>query len=290
MTYDKYTCKVGHPGLRRDFIGSSDASAIMGVSPWDTPLSLWETKLGLRPAKDLSYAMSRGIQLEQEARNKMQEITGMEFQPKRIFHEENLFMMANLDGISELGQYSVEIKCPGAADHASAIAGIVPEKYYPQLQHQMIVSGHKIMYYMSYTPNDPIVLTVNANPDYQEKLIEMEQEFFRCLRSFIEPGKTEKDYIKRHGVSWRDAAQKYIHLKQMQNQIDEQVKDARNMLLLLSEGNSSAGYGVKVIKSSRKGNVQYQKIPDLKNVDLDYYRSEPTEHWKILIDGETDGA
>src|SRR6185295_476253 len=150
MTYDKHTCEVGHPALRREFIGSSDASAIMGVSPWDTPLTLWETKVGLRPAKDLSFAMARGIELEQEARNYISEKTGIEFHPTRIFSQEYPWMMANLDGISVCEQYSVEIKCPGAADHACAIAGVVPEKYLPQLIHQMIVTGHKIMYYLSY--------------------------------------------------------------------------------------------------------------------------------------------
>ncbi len=286
MTYDKYTCEVGHPGLRREFIGSSDASAIMGVSPWDTALSLWETKLGLRMPKNLSFAMARGIELEQAARDKMQELTGMEFKPKRIFSQEYPYMMANLDGISEFDQYSVEIKCPGSADHASAIAGVVPTKYYPQLQHQMIVSGHKIMYYMSYTPNDPIVLKVEADEDYQRDLIEKEREFFNCLRNFKEPEKIDRDYSKRSDTCWRDAAQKYIGLSSMKKQLDEQVEEARNALLLLAGDQSSEGCGVKVIKSSRKGNVQYAKIPDLQNVDLEYYRSPPTETWRILTNGD----
>ncbi len=165
MTYDKYTCEVGHPALRREFVGSSDASAIMGVSPWDTPLTLWETKLGLRPAKDLSYAMARGIELESEARAYISEKTGIKFAPARIFSDEYPFMMANLDGLSECGQYSVELKCPGLLDHAKAIAGVVPEKYFPQLQHQMIVSGHKIMYYLSYMPGDPIIVKVEYFPE-----------------------------------------------------------------------------------------------------------------------------
>lgn len=286
MTYDKYTCEVGHPGLRREFIGSSDASAIMGVSPWDTPLTLWETKLGLRMPKNLSHAMARGIELEQAARDKMHELTGMEFKPKRIFIEKYPYMMANLDGISSCGNYSVEIKCPGAADHASAIAGVVPTKYYPQLQHQMIVSGHKIMYYMSYTPTDPIVLKVEADSDYQEKLMIKEDEFYKCLKEFKEPEKTDRDYAKRNDTCWRDAAQKYIGLSTMKKQLDEQVEEAKSALLLLAGDQSSEGCGVKVLKSSRKGNIQYAKIPDLQHVDLDYYRSPPTEQWRILIDGD----
>ena len=36
------------PETRRNFIGGSDAPAIMGVSPWDTPYTCWEKKVGLR--------------------------------------------------------------------------------------------------------------------------------------------------------------------------------------------------------------------------------------------------
>lgn len=286
MTYDKYSCEVSNPGLRRDFIGSSDASAITGVSPWDTPLTLWETKVGLRMPKNLTCMMSRGIELEQEAREKMTELTGIEFSPKRIFSEQHPFMMASLDGLSPCGNYSVEIKCPGESDHASAIAGVVPTKYYPQLQHQMLVTGHKIMYYMSYTPHDPIVLKVAADPDYQAQLIEKEKEFYECIKDFREPEKTDRDYNKRNDTCWRDAAQKYIALSSMKKQLDEQVEEARQALLFLAGDQSTEGCGVKVLKTSRKGAIQYQKIPDLKNIDLDYYRSPPIESWRILTTGE----
>ncbi len=289
MTYDKYTCEVGHPALRREFIGSSDAAAIMGVSPWDTPLSLWETKLGLRPPKDLSFAMERGIQLEQEAREYISLKTGISFKPIRMFKDPIFschFMMANLDGLSECGKYSVEIKCPGIADHSKAISGIVPEKYMPQLQHQMIVTGHKMMYYLSYMPDDPVILKVEADEEYQKTLIEKEKEFFKCLEDFREPEKTEKDYTKRNDVAWREAAHRYCALKQMSEEINGQVEDARRSLLSLTNGRSTEGCGVKVIKSSRKGSVQYSKIPNLQDVDLDNYRSEPVEQWKILTTGD----
>lgn len=286
MTYDKYTCEVGHPALRREFIGSSDASAIMGVSPWDTPLTLWETKLGLRPSKDLSYAMSRGIDLEQAARDKMQQLTGLEFKPKRLFSEKFNYMMANLDGISKCGNYSVEIKCPGASDHACAIAGVVPTKYYPQLQHQMIVSGHKIMYYMSYTLNDPVVIKVESDLGYQEDLIKKEYEFYMNLQEFKEPKKIDRDHNKRNDPAWRDAAHKYRCLCTMKKSLDDQIEDARNTLLSLCEDRSTEGCGLKVIKSSRKGNIQYSKIPEIQYVDLENYRLSPIESWKIYIDGD----
>lgn len=286
MTYDKHTCEVSHPALRREFIGSSDASAIMGVSPWDTPLTLWETKLGLRPAKDLSYAMARGIELEHQARQYINEKTGINFIPRRIFTEAYPWMMANLDGMSDCGKYSVEIKCPGIKDHSIAIAGLIPEKYMPQLQHQMIVTGHKMMYYLSYIPDNQIIIKVESDPEYQKQLIEKEKEFHQCLCDFTEPQKTDRDYVKRNDVAWRESALKYMNLKQMIGELENQLEDSRKSLLEMAGDKSTEGCGVKVIKSSRKGAIQYSKIPDIQNVDLDYYRSPPTEQWKILINGD----
>ncbi len=117
-------------------------------------------------------------------------------------------------------------------------------------------------------------------------MIEAEKEFYKNLQDFTEPAKTDKDYIKRNDVAWRDASLKYIGLLSMYKQLEEQLSEARETLLTLAEDSSCVGCGVKVIKSSRKGNVQYSKIPELQHVDLDYYRSPPIEQWKILTTGE----
>jgi predicted phage-related endonuclease len=36
------------PDNRGDFLGGSDAPAVLGLSPWDTPVSLWQKKLDAR--------------------------------------------------------------------------------------------------------------------------------------------------------------------------------------------------------------------------------------------------
>jgi len=286
MIYNKYTCEVSHPQLRREFIGSSDASAIMGVSPWDTPLTLWETKLGLKPPKDINYSMARGIELEQAARDHIFSVTGIKFFPKRVFSNEYPWMMANLDGMSESYSESLEIKCPGDKDHLTALSGKVPEKYFFQMQHQMIVTGHTQMYYLSYNEINPVILVIPFCPIYQKQLILNEEKFYKCLEDFIEPEKTERDYIKRNDVAWREAALRYQTTHEYHKQIERELEDARKALIEMAESQSSTGCGVKVVKSMRKGNVQYSKIPEIQHIDLDYYRSMPTLQWRIITNGE----
>lgn len=286
MTYDKYTCPVSHPGLRRDYIGSSDASAIMGESPWDTALTVWETKLGLRPCKELSYVMSEGVRKEPIARDWVKSKTNITFIPKRVFNDDYPFAMASLDGLSDCGNIALEIKCPGARDHETALNGEVPKKYYAQLQHQMLVTGHKEMYYASYTDASQKLLIVQRDDEYQEKLIQAEKEFYKKLKEFIEPTHTDKDFTCRNDFTWAETCQMYKTYDKIKKDAEHHLEQYREKLLQLCDGKSSRGAGITVAKSSRKGNINYKNIPDLKEVDLEKYRAPASESWRITIQGE----
>lgn len=49
---------------RRLGIGGSDVPAILGISPWKTPLQVWASKLGLADDDETSYTMRRGSHME----------------------------------------------------------------------------------------------------------------------------------------------------------------------------------------------------------------------------------
>ena len=145
---------------RKNYIGASDAAAIMGVSPWTSIYQLWEDKLGLAPDRPDNYAMKRGRELEPVAREAYTLFTGNVVAPKQVFHAEIRFMMANFDGLSQDLSVAVEIKCPGEKDHGLAKEGLVPEKYLPQLQHQLAVIGLDELDYFSYKDGDTALIKV----------------------------------------------------------------------------------------------------------------------------------
>jgi len=282
MTYNKHTCPIDHPGLRRDFIGSSDAVAIMGVSPWDTPFSLWETKLGLRQGKDLTTAMIRGIENEDIARKYVEELYDIKLPAARVFSEKHSFLMANFDGLSSRKKVGIEIKCPGKDDHSLAEKGLVPDKYYPQLQHLMMVGELSEIHYVSYKDNEVFIVLVKANEEYQKELFQKEKQFYENIVNFTEPEKTDRDYVKRNDIAWRNLAQRYVYLKGVFDQYDQELTEVRQALIYEAKGNSSEGSGIKIIKSNRKGNVDYAKIPELKEIDLEQYRKPSIETWRII--------
>lgn len=59
-----YPDRVSWLTARRDGIGGSDVSAILGLSPWTTPLQVWSEKVCLAESVADSYTLRRGSHME----------------------------------------------------------------------------------------------------------------------------------------------------------------------------------------------------------------------------------
>ena len=123
--------------MRKTKIGGSDAPIVMEESPWKTPYQLWQEKMGLVQQPPPTARMKRGLELEEQARHQLEQMTGLFLEPDVVFHNQHEYMIASLDGIDPTGKHIAEIKCCGSEDHAIALGGSIPQKYYPQLQHQL---------------------------------------------------------------------------------------------------------------------------------------------------------
>lgn len=267
--------------MRKNHIGASDAPIIMGVSPYTTPYELWLDKLGLAKDKIVTASMQRGNQLEPKAREIFQAHTGIEMIPKVIVHPDISYMMASLDGISSEG-FAVEIKCPGAIDHASALNGEVPEKYIPQLQHQMEVCGLEWIFYFSFDGENGKILEVKRDQNYIDKMLIKEKEFWDCVLNFEPPEFTSKDYVTRNDNEWRLYAEQY-RISDQTIKASQQIKDrAKDNLIRLSGKSSCQGAGLKLCHIVRKGNIPYKDIPEIQKMDLEKYRKPATETWRII--------
>jgi putative phage-type endonuclease len=125
-------------------LGASDAPIVVGASPWTTRYELFLQKTRLAPKPLINQfqvaAMNRGHELEPKAREMYERISGYKFPATAIEHERMSYLRCSLDGFNSELNKLIEIKCPGKVDHAKAMQGIVPDKYYPQLQMQMLIS------------------------------------------------------------------------------------------------------------------------------------------------------
>lgn len=266
--------------FRMQKIGASDAPIIMGVSPWKTPFQLWLEKTG-QAAGTQNIHMMRGHTLEETACLAFEKTMNLIVFPRVVQSQEHEWMIASLDGIDMDGEILVEIKCAGEADHALAIQNKIPEKYYPQLQHQLAVTGLKKGYYYSFNGNDGVVVEVEYNSQYIEKLIEEEKKFMECLQNQIAPSLSSKDYCHRNDTDWNERAQKWLQKKQELENIEQEEKTLRNELIELANCQSSHGGGIRLTYSTRKGAIDYRSIPCLKEVDLEKYRKPSTSVWSL---------
>jgi putative phage-type endonuclease len=270
--------------FRRNHIGASDAPVIINGIHFDkTVKQLYIEKTNSKENLTSSnYSMRRGIELEPVARSIFEAETGYLMSPDVKEHPTIKFMSASSDGFELDGKCIVEIKCPGPKDHEIALDGAVPEKYIPQLQHQMEVYGMDSMYYMSYRSDDDYtIFQVRKDHEYTNKLIHAEREFWDRVQNRTPPDSTDRDIEEITNKDW-------IHLvnEWKQNQITKKLCDneesrIKDELIKLANFRSAQGSGLKLTKYERKGNVVYSNVPELKGVDLEKHRAPSTESWRI---------
>lgn len=266
-------------------IGASDAASIMGVG-FHTPFKLWQIKMGFDEVVE-NFAMRRGKELEPVARAAFIKESGIEVFPEVVQHPEFEWMMASLDGISFDRKTIIEIKCVGRKNNDLAKMGKVPEKYFPQLQHQMAVTGANSVIYFSFYEGVGTSIKVDRDDEYIEKLIEAEKEFFKCMVDFSPPEKIEADKNKeidyREDAEWIDLSLYYKECLERKNSVIKEEAYLKGLLIESANGKNCSGEFLKIEKIKRKGTIAYNKIPELQGKDLEMYRSEPTEYWKISI-------
>jgi putative phage-type endonuclease len=192
--------------LRKTKITATDASIIMGANHWKTKIQLYYEKLSNNPPMLPNERMKRGLDLEPVARQLFILQTGIFVEPAVVVSD---WAMASLDGISSDGKVIVEIKCPGEKDHSIALYGKVPDHYYPQLQHQMYVTGVQLAYYFSFDGIDGVAVMVKRDDEYIEKMVEKEKKFYECLINKIPPEPSEGDYIERNDDLWEQCASRW---------------------------------------------------------------------------------
>ena len=167
---------------RKKKIMASEAPIILGVSPYKTIEELEQEKVFGSIQQNFPW-MQRGIDLEPFALHMFERETGLTMFPC-VGEHENGWMAASFDGMTLDEDVVVEIKCPGKKDHQLALEGKIPEKYIPQLQHQLYVSGLEIIFYFSFDGSNGIILECRRNDDFINYMIEKEFEFWQIISSF----------------------------------------------------------------------------------------------------------
>lgn len=265
---------------RRGGIGSSDAPIIMGVSPWSTPFQLWQEKTGRVKREMSNFATERGNMLEPKARADYELRSGIEMPPILCQHKDYPFMRASMDGGNEQLRCGLEIKCPGKKDHEIAlIEGRVPEKYMPQIQHQLMVTGFEWIDYFSFDGEKGVSIRVYPDMEYIARLTQKEIEFWDFIRTDTAPPLSDDDYTMIRSVEFKRLAEEYRVIAQRE-------KELRTAMSAIVKNQVARGYGIEIVRRIHKGELKLNEIQELKGVDVDKFRKPnyETEQFSVVIE------
>ncbi len=261
---------------RMQGIGASDAPVIMGETPFKTPRTLWSIKTGRMQEDPAGPAARRGRELERFARRAYERQTGIQVEPLCLVHEQFEWMRASLDGLSFDGSTLLEIKCPlSLRDRASAQKGRIPPQYHAQLQHQLEVSGAELAHYWSFHGTDGILIEIRPDREYAKRLVEAEAGFWQLVKENRWPDLADEELDLSADPKWRDAALRYREVRLRLESATFEEHRLRATLGRMATARRTYGCGVEVLKSSRKGAVDYSAVPELRGVNLEPYRKSP---------------
>jgi predicted phage-related endonuclease len=109
-------------------------------------------------------------------------------------HPQFPWMRASLDGWNAAERVVLEIKCPGKVDHELALEGKVPEKYYPQLQHQIFVANAERADYYSFDGERGICIQVKLNGEWFKDYFLKAMAFWEMVQTDTPPELVLRDW------------------------------------------------------------------------------------------------
>ena len=131
---------------RAKSIGASDSSCVLGLNPWKSNVELWLEKTNPESLLDQpdNLNMRLGRDMEPILRQLFTEETGLQVrQDNHIrYDDEYPFLSTNLDGRIVGDKVPIELKTTGMVWD-----GMIPDNYFCQLQHQMMVTNSPYMYF-----------------------------------------------------------------------------------------------------------------------------------------------
>ena len=292
---------------RRQGVTATDAAILLNRSPYKTRWRLWAEKTGYAREVDLSLnpLVRRGIENEDAARRAFEEKYDDMLLPACVESVQYPLMRASLDGLRDNGE-PVELKSPSATVWEDVCAEKANSKayqlYYPQVQHQLLVTGAKqgwlVFYFEGQIQEYPIL---RDEAMIQEILAEA-KKFWQQVVDKKEPDKDpERDLYIPQGEEvnrWIAAAEEYRlydaeiqELKQRLSELQERQKPHLDTMKSLMGEYFHADYcGVMVTRYKAAGRVDYKKLladkaSGVKPEDVDQYREKSSERCRVTVTG-----
>ena len=194
--------------MRNNFIGASESNIIMGHTKFKTPIGLWKQKIGeAQPENnDTTFIQAKGHRLEEKTRPIIEMVLDTDIKPLVVVSDDYPFLMCSLDGYSEEHHFTWENKFVGAADFEKVNNGEMLMHYYPQVQHQLLLTGANYCVFSvirdfkeSTNPDFPYQYAyIKVMPDHDyihDELLPALRNFWECVTKKISPEVCKDDVL-----------------------------------------------------------------------------------------------
>ena len=144
-----YNSKEEWLSLRRNFIGGSDAGAVVGLNPYKSAYTLWAEKTGKIPEFEGNLITEVGSYLEDFVAKLFEKETGKKVRRKNrmLINHEYPFACADVDRVIVGENAILECKTTNSFPAMKKFkTGEYPESWYCQMTHYLAVGGYEKAY------------------------------------------------------------------------------------------------------------------------------------------------
>ena len=289
---------------RRKTIGGSDAAAIVGLSRYATPYTIFMDKTGRLPDKPDTEAMRLGRDLEDYVAKRWQEATGKKVRRLQamLYNPLYPFAHADVDRMVIGEDAGLECKTTSTLDVKQFHGVEFPEKYYAQCVHYMAVTGAKRWYLAVLVFGRGFFeFTLERDQAEIDALMTAESEFWtenvakdnppppdgsqaatEALQVvYAESRDEERDLFGREIM-----LDEYMQLKRQKKAIDERLAEIENALkedLQEAERGRCGAYTISW-KSQQRSTFQPKAFAQAyPNIDLTpFYKTSSTRPFKVM--------
>ncbi|GJL37865.1 endonuclease [Enterobacter hormaechei] len=183
---------------RTKYLGGSDVAAILGISPWRTPLEVYLDKVQpcekpVDPNKQRVF--TRGQRMEPYVIDLLAEETGMEIihRGNRYIHRDYGFIAAEIDAEAASGE-NIEIKTVSpfkAKEWGEVQTDAIPVHYTAQAMHGLMVTGKQVCVFGVLIGGDDFrIYRVERDEETIQAILEKEVAFWDRIKNLNPPEAT----------------------------------------------------------------------------------------------------
>jgi putative phage-type endonuclease len=248
----------------------SYAPVVMDVSPWKDRQELFDEITGVKEKPEFpAFLKKKGDMAEERCSAFLKEHYDLDMIPICCEQTElNSWKRVSLDGADLRENYEdnviAEYKFANKKDHGDVCRGIVPEKYWPQVQWQLHVTQAHTCYYVSYweAADDYACVLVKPDLEYQEELVSRMAEFWDQVKTNTKPDAPLRE--NQGNEAWCAQAQKVVEANEKLVLAKAEYNKAYDGLKAMTKNVTTVGNGVRLTRTKGKTTIDWDQVKEIK--------------------------